>query len=134
MTLEHIMDVGLGFWASKTLLSAIELGLFTELAKGAQTAPELQTRLGLHQRPTLDFLDALVSLGFLERSDGIYRNTPAVDQFLDKNKPSYVGGILENANLRLFGLWNGLTAALRTGKQQDESMTGGASFFAALYA
>jgi hypothetical protein len=27
------MQLGLGFWASKTLLSAVELGLFTEMAK-----------------------------------------------------------------------------------------------------
>src|SRR5215470_12631042 len=30
---EHILQVGLGFWPSKTLLSAVEMGLFTELAK-----------------------------------------------------------------------------------------------------
>jgi hypothetical protein len=30
---DHILQVGLGFWASKTLLSAVEMELFTELAK-----------------------------------------------------------------------------------------------------
>src|SRR5258705_3346404 len=120
LTPEHIMQVGLGFRGSKTLLSAVELELFTELAKGPRTAPELQARLGLHQRSALDFLDALVSLGFLERNDGVYRNTPAVDLFLDKAKPSYVGGLLEMANMHLFGFWNGLTQALRTGKPQNE--------------
>jgi hypothetical protein len=127
------MEVGLGFWASKTLLSAVELGLFTELAKGAQTAAHLQACLGLHARAALDFLDALVSLGFLERDDGVYRNAPAVDLFLDRNKPSYVGGMLEMANMRLFGCWNSLTEALRTGKPQSETK-GGTSFFEALYA
>jgi len=34
-----------------------------------------------------------------------------VDQFLDKGKQSYIGGMLEMANLRLFGFWNGLTEA-----------------------
>src|SRR2546423_4069058 len=134
LTPEHIIQVGLGFWASKTLLSAVEIGLFTELAKGARTASDLQVCLGLHSRATLDFLDALVSLGFLERNDGSYRNTPAADWFLDKNKPSYVGGMLEMANMRLFRFWNGLTEALRTGKPQNETKGGGTSFFAALYA
>jgi SAM-dependent methyltransferase len=130
----HIMQVGLGFWASKTLLSAVELELFTELAKGGCTAAQLQTRLGLHPRAVLDFLDALVALGFLERDDNVYRNTPATDLFLDKAKPSYAGGMLEMANMRLFGFWNGLTQALRTGKPQNETKGGDASFFAALYA
>ena len=102
---EHILQVGLGFWASKTLLSAMELGLFTELSKKAGTAAdELQARLGLHPRSARDFLDALVALGFLEREDGVYGNTPATELFLDKRKPSYVGGILEMANHRLYPL------------------------------
>jgi len=133
-TPEHIMQVGLGFWASKTLLSAIELRLFTELAKEPRSAAELQAHLGLHPRGALDFFDALVSLGFLERDDGVYRNAPATDLFLDKAKASYIGGMLEMANMRLFGFWNGLTQALRTGKPQNDPKGGGASFFAALYA
>jgi hypothetical protein len=32
-TPEKIMQLGLGFWGSKPLLSAIELGIFTELSK-----------------------------------------------------------------------------------------------------
>jgi len=131
---EHIMQVGLGFWGSKTLLSAVEMGLFTELAKGPRTLEELQGRLGLHPRSARDFLDALVALGLLQRIDGTYRNTPATERYLDKGKPSYVGGLLEMANRRLFGFWDGLTEALRTGKPQNEVKSGGAPFFLALYA
>src|SRR5215467_10977535 len=121
VTPEHIMQVGLGFWASKTLLSAIELQLFTQLAKKPATLAEVQNRLALHQRSAQDFLDALVALGFLDRKDGVYRNTAATDLFLDKAKPSYIGGMLEMANGRLFAFWNDLTEALRTGKPQNEA-------------
>jgi hypothetical protein len=76
----------------------------------------------------------LVALGFLERDDGIYSNTPATDQFLDKRKPSYTGGILEMANQRLYGHWSHLTEALRIGKPQNESRGGGQPLFEALYA
>jgi DNA-binding MarR family transcriptional regulator len=69
---DHIMQVGLGFWASKTLLSAIEMELFTELAKHPEDAETLRKRLGLHERSALDFLDSLVALGFLERREGTY--------------------------------------------------------------
>jgi hypothetical protein len=131
---EHIMQVGLGFWASKVLLSAIEMGLFTELARHPEGGDVLQDRLGLHPRSSRDFLDALVALGFLEREDGIYRNTPSTDLFLDKQKPSYIGGVLEMANHRLYPFWGNLTEGLRTGQLQNEAKAGEMPFFEALYA
>jgi O-methyltransferase domain/Dimerisation domain len=130
---EHIMQVGLGFWASKTLLSAVEMELFTELAKKPETGAELQSRLGLHPRSALDFLDTLVALGFLQRKNGVYDNTKATALFLDKRKPSYIGGVLEMANHRLYPFWGALTEALRTGKPQNEVAHGGEPMFVGLY-
>jgi hypothetical protein len=131
---EHILQTGLAFWASKTLLSAVELELFTKLAAQPSTADDLRAQLGIHQRAALDFFDALVALGFLRRDAGVYSNTPATDLFLDKRNPSYVGGILEMANLRLFGFWNNLTEGLKSGTAQNEAKAGGPSPFAELYA
>lgn len=133
VTPERIMQLGLGFWASKVLLSAVELGLFTELARGARHAETLRRALGLHPRSTLDFLDALVALGILERRNGRYLNSPEADFFLDKQKPSYIGGMLEMANVRLYPFWGLLTEGLRTGVPQNEAKSGG-NFFATLYA
>jgi hypothetical protein len=133
VTPERILQTGLAFWASKTLLSAVEMEVFTELAKHPEDLDTLTGRLGLHSRSSRDFLDALVALGFLERRDGVYANTPETDLFLDKRKLSYVGGILEMANRRLFGHWGKLTPALRTGERQSEA-AGAAETFAALYA
>ncbi len=129
---DGIVQLGLGFWGSKTLLSGVELGLFTVLARGPLTADELATELRLHPRGTLDFLDALVALGMLERDGGRYRNTPSTDVFLDSAKPSYIGGMLEMANARLYPFWGSLTEALRTGLPQNEAKVG-QNFFEALY-
>ncbi len=129
---ERILELGLAFWGSKALLSAVELGVFTELAKGALTADELGERLGLHPRSRRDFLDALVALKMLDRDDGRYLNTVETDLFLDRRKPSYLGGLLEMANARLYPFWGRLTEAVRTGTPQNEVRTGG-NFFAALY-
>ncbi len=127
-TPEQIMQLGLGFWASKTLLSAIEIGPFTELAKGPCDARTLGDRLGLHPRGARDFLDALVALGMLDRGgDGLYRNILETDTFLDVGKPTYIGGMLEMANSRLYGFWGSLTEALRTGQPQNEAKRGGNS-------
>jgi hypothetical protein len=132
VTPEAIMQLGLGFWGSKALLSAVELGVFTSLAGGPRTGEKLIEELGLQRRGTIDWLDALVSLGMLERIDDAYANTPATDLFLDRNKPSYIGGALEMANARLYPYWGALTEALRTGQPQNEAKVG-EDFFAALY-
>jgi hypothetical protein len=130
---DAIMQLGTAFWASKTLLSAVELGLFSELAStGPLDAEALRERLDLHPRSARDFFDALVALRMLERDNGLYRNTAETDLFLDRAKPSYMGGLLEMLNSRLFGFWNSLTEGLRTGEPQNEAKTGG-NMFEAIY-
>src|SRR3954451_1714330 len=131
------MQVGMGFWPSKTLLSAVELGVFTALGSTTMTGAELGGRLGLHASGTFDFLDGLVALQLLERhgdgAAGRYGNTPATAAFLDKSKPTYIGGILEMANARLYGFWGDLTEALRTGSPQNEIKHTGTAMFEELY-
>jgi len=133
MTPARIIELTMGFQASKALLSAVELGVFTALAEGALDAEQLQQRLGIHPRSARDFFDALVALGMLDRHDGRYANTAETGAFLDRNKPTYVGGLCEMVSARLYPFWNSLTDALRTGKPQNEVKTGG-SFFPVLYA
>ena len=96
------MQLGFGYWGSKTLLSAMELGLFTELAKAPLALEDVRARLDLHERSARDFLDALVALGMLQREQGRYANTPATDLYLDRAKPTYMGGMLEMMSARLF--------------------------------
>ena len=131
---EKILQTGMAFWASKSLLSAVEMGVFTELSHGPKSFDSLSGRLGLHPRSARDFLDTLVALGFLERNADGYANMPETDLFLDRKKPSYVGGILEMANHRLYPFWGHLTEALRTGMPQNEVKNGAAGFFETLYA
>ena len=131
---EKILQTGLAFWPAKTLLSAIELGVFTDLATGPTQGYALAGRLGLHPRSWRDFFDTLVALGFLHRQGDTYANTPETDLFLDRRKPSYVGGFLEMANRRLYPYWANLTVALRTGEPQNEVKSGGPGLFETLYA
>ncbi len=130
---DGIMQIGLGFWASKTLLSAVELGIFSRLAQGRLTLEQFQLGCGLHERSARDFLDALVALRLLDRDgDGRYGNTAHSALFLDRAKPSYVGGMLEMANDRLYPFWGNLTQALRTGQPQNDSRHG-QDLFTVLY-
>jgi hypothetical protein len=132
VTPDAIMQLGFGYWGSRTLLSAVELGLFTVLARGPLALDKIRGRLGLHERSARDFLDALVALGMLRRDQGRYSNTPATDLYLDRSKPTYVGGILEMLSVRLYRIWADLTEALKTGQPQSEARHGGDEF-GALY-
>ncbi|MDO8449711.1 MAG: methyltransferase [Rhodoferax sp.] len=129
---DAILQLGSAFWASKTLLSAVELGVFTALGDGPLERSVLADRCGLHPRSAEDFLDALVALGMLTRDGARYANTPETDLFLDRKKPAYVGGLLEMFNARLYGFWGSLTDALKSGQPQNEARQG-ESFFGTLY-
>lgn len=126
-----IMQIGSGFWASKVLLSAINFELFTKLAaKQTMTAAQIKKELNLKctDRNVFDFLDTLAGFGFINR-EGIletakYSNGIDTDVFLDKNKPSYVGGILEMMNQRLYNFWGNLEEGLLTGEPQNETKAG----------
>jgi hypothetical protein len=132
-TPDSIFQVAFGFAASKVLLSAVELGLFTHLARSPQDLATLTDNLGLHPRSAADFFDTLVSLRLLERDEhGRYHNSPESDQFLDRAKPDYLGGMLEMSNARLYPFWAHLTKALRTGQPQNEAKDQ-PDFFQTLY-
>jgi hypothetical protein len=133
----RILQTAFGFWSSKVLLTAVEMGVFTVLGSGRRTGADLGAAIGLHPRAIADFFDALVALGFLARdgegAGALYSNTAEGKAFLDRSSPRYLGGILEMLNARLFRYWNDLPEALRTGKPQNELKLGGKSIFEELY-
>jgi hypothetical protein len=131
------MQIGMGFWASKTVLSAVELELFTKLGSAGMTGSQIAEALELNARAIPDFPDTLVALELLDREgeggDAVYRNTQATAIFLDKASPAYIGGILEMSNARLYPFWGDLTSALQTGKPQNEIKHTGKAMFEELY-
>jgi hypothetical protein len=137
---DNIMQIASGFWASKILLSAVKFQIFTTLAqKKSMSARDIKSHLGLKctDRNVYDYLDALTSLGFLSREGlletATYTNTVNTDFFLDKNKPSYIGGLIEMLNNRLYNFWGNLEEGLLTGLPQNEAKNG-ENLFEALYA
>src|SRR5262245_10754550 len=94
----HILHTAFGFWGSKVLLTAVEMGVFTRLGGRRATGHDLGAELGLHPRGIADFFDALVAMRFLGRDgDGpgaLYFNTPEGALYLDQASPRYIGGIL----------------------------------------
>lgn len=129
----RLLDLAFAFRGSKALLTAVELGLFAVLAERPLDTGSLSRRLGLHPRGAADFFDALVALGVLRRDEGgLYANTQETSQFLDPAKPEYLGHALYRVGTRVFGNWNSLTVALRTGRPQSGAF--GTSGYSGLYA
>jgi SAM-dependent methyltransferase len=118
-----IMRLATAFYGSKTLLAAVNMGLFEWLAShGPATADEVGEKLRLHPRGVQDFLDALVALELLDRTGGAYRATSATSEYLDPAKADrYIGGFLKMYNNHLFPLWTHFEESLRTGKPVLES-------------
>ena len=134
-----IMQIGLGFWPSKVLLTAVSAGLFTHLAKQPLSRKEIKALFNWNcmDRHASDFLDTLFALKFLKREgindSAIYSNTDETNFFLDKKKPSYIGGILEMMNNRLFRFWANLDEGMKTGKLQNEAADEGENLYEAIY-
>ncbi|HKB45903.1 MAG TPA: methyltransferase [Chitinophagaceae bacterium] len=125
-----IMQIGMGFWAAKALLAGVKFKLFTLLAGKKMSGAEIKKALKLQttDRHVYDWLDVLVALGFLRREgiwdNAAYSNNSDTEIFLDKNKPSYIGGILEMGNNRLYRFWGDLEEGLLTGHPQNEAKHG----------
>jgi SAM-dependent methyltransferase len=119
-----IKRLGNAFCEAKLLLTAVELGLFSELDARPATVEEVRAKLDLGPRGVREFLDGLVALGLLERDGETYANGPAASEFLVPGKDDYSGGFLERANRMLYPAWGKLSEALRTGAPQAQAPYG----------
>jgi len=79
-----------GFFASKLLAVAVELDLFTWLSERPRSLDEIRERFGFAERPCRIFLDALLSLGLLEKK-GIYLNSYLAETFFVQGRPDFQG-------------------------------------------
>jgi hypothetical protein len=139
-TNQKIMQIGTGCWASKILLSAVKFELFTLLEENTHMSAmdiKLSLKLNCTDRHVYDYLDSLTGFGFLIR-EGIleraqYSNATDAAFYLDKKKPSYIGGMLEIINARSYRFWGTLEEGLRTGLPQNEFQEAGSHSYETLY-
>jgi len=75
-----------------------------------------------------------LALGLLRRDrTGRYSNSRRAKLFLDRDRPSYIGGLMELSSKRLYDLWSGLGDLLRTGRPAAAEESGENEFFDTLY-
>ncbi|MDQ3902986.1 MAG: acetylserotonin O-methyltransferase [Thermoproteota archaeon] len=140
---DPIFQMVTGFCVSKTLMTAVELEVFTKLS-GNTTVDinEFQNMLGIQKRPADVFATALVSLGLLnvtkskeerKRETGIvnidehnrrYSNSQLSEVFLDKSKPSYIGDFIIMMDKHLYDRWGKLPISLKTNQPVEVAAEG----------
>jgi hypothetical protein len=89
------MDTVLAYQQTAAIKAAIELDLFSEIAKGKNTADSLAQTTGAAVRSIRILCDYLVVRGHLEKQSDQYRLTPSTAAFLDRSAPSWRGGAIE---------------------------------------
>lgn len=124
-----IMQMATGFWGSKTLMTAVELGVFTKIStyhNQSMTLKEFQNIIGIEEiRPAEAFTTALVSLGLLRlnknnNGEKTFANSEVSSMFLDKSKSTYIGDVVTMFDERLYKRWDKLSQALKTNKPIGE--------------
>lgn len=115
-----------GFFASKTLMAAVEMDVFTKLDGRQVTAQEFEQLLGLESRPAQVFASALASVGLLEVKNGKFSNTQVAATFLSKKSPAYMGDFVRMCDERLYKAWDHLTWSLANNKPADVKKGGDA--------
>ncbi len=101
------------FQESRALLTAVELDLFTHVGSG-ETAPAVASKAGADARATEMLLNVLVSLGALEKQNGVFRNTPVTARFLSAGSPDNARAAMMHT-VHMWDSWNTLTEAVRAG-------------------
>jgi SAM-dependent methyltransferase len=113
LTPEDIMQIATGFRHSRILLTAYELGLFSVLADEKETSADVADELATDARGTDRLMNALCAMGLLEKSDGLFSNTPSAAGLLVEGKPGYMAGLMHTVHL--WDTWSTLTDAVRAG-------------------
>ncbi len=102
------------FQKSRILLSGFELDIFTNIHEAGSSANQIAKALNLNEHACDRLLNALVSLGFLQKQDQLFFNTEDSYSFLSKNSPNYMGGLMHSNHL--WNTWSNLSQVVRSGK------------------
>ncbi|MFA7418681.1 MAG: methyltransferase [Melioribacteraceae bacterium] len=108
-----IRELANGFQVSRIILTAVELNIFTILDKHLLPSVEIAKQINGDERATDRLLNALVSLGFLNKVHEKFYNSDAASLYLVKGKPEFMGGLFHTNEL--WKSWGTLTNAVKEG-------------------
>ena len=106
----------LGAQAFRALCVAVKLNIFETLNGGQLTAAETARLIEADERGTTLLLEALESLGYIEKKDGHYVNTPMTVKWLLCNSPTSLATGIPFFESMVFDRWGHLDQSIRLGK------------------
>lgn len=112
-TFENLIGIMRNFQESRALLTAVELDVFTAVGTGAR-AGEVAAKCGCDPRATEMLLNALASIGALEKHAGVFHNTGETARHLVAGSPDDSRLALMHT-VRLWDRWSTLTECVRRG-------------------
>jgi ubiquinone/menaquinone biosynthesis C-methylase UbiE len=127
---QQITDLLWSARSAMALISGIDLEVFTHISNGKRTASQIAQAAAADTRGMQYLLDALVGLGYLNKSGDQFGLEPVSAAFLVKGKEPYMGVFAEETKMNLHA-WNRLTEVVKSGKPIETVNTdeGGREFF-----
>jgi SAM-dependent methyltransferase len=113
-----IMEDLTGAWRSRTLVAAVELDVFSQIAEGKRTAKDVAEAAGASPRGMAYLLDALTAIGYLRKTGSRYNLQPVSAMFLVRRKTAYMGAIAQAMSLT-WDAWKDLTQVVRSGRSAE---------------
>ena len=113
-----VLDLIEAFRRSKTMFTAVSMGIFDLLQKAPASALEIAARLDAHPDAMTRLLDGCAALGLLEKHDAIYRNAPVAETYLCANSPHTMRGYIRYSDAALYPMWSNLENAVREGSHR----------------
>ena len=123
-TIPGLLELAGGYWSSCALHCAVKFDIFSSLDGAAMTAPDVARLCSTDVRATGMLLDALASLGLLEKENLTYRSTPFAEASLSKRSPGYLGHIIMHHHHLMEG-WSRLDEAVSAGGPIMKSVSRG---------
>jgi SAM-dependent methyltransferase len=95
LTPDLFIDAVNSYHKTAAMMAALDLGLFTAIAEGANTSAALAAKVGAAERGARILADYLTIQGFMTKTDGVYGLTPSSAAFLDRHSPAYLGSAMD---------------------------------------
>jgi acetylserotonin N-methyltransferase len=103
------------FRRSKTMFTAVSLGVFDSLSAQPKSLDSLSGELSTNADALERLLDACVGLKLLQQHNGHYENAPVAETYLTKTSPRRLTGYIQRSNDMMWRLWGNLDDAVREG-------------------
>jgi acetylserotonin N-methyltransferase len=113
-----VLDLIEAFRHSKTMFTAVSLGVFDRLHESPASAVALAAALNAHPDATERLLDGCAALGFLCKEGGLYSNTPVAEVYLCTGSPNSLYGYIRYSDEALYPMWANLADSVREGRHQ----------------